>query len=56
MTELQYTCLRVAVALARSEEIKKASLLKQRLLDHNFSQDDIDAALKFWADRANKKG
>lgn len=54
MTDVQYTCLRVAVTLAKTEQIKKADKLKQRLRDHNFSDDDITAALAFWAKQERK--
>lgn len=51
MTELQTTCIRVAVTLARTEQIKTLAKLKARLRDHNFSETDIDAALSEWARR-----
>lgn len=42
MTDMQYTCLKVAVTLAKTEQIKK------------FSDDDITAALAFWAKQERK--
>lgn len=52
MTDLQATCVRVAITLAKTERIKSLSALKCRLRDHNFSEDDIDTALREWARRA----
>lgn len=54
MTEVQFTCLKVAVTLAKTEQIKKVGKLKERLRDHNFSDDDIQTALAFWAKQERK--
>jgi hypothetical protein len=55
MTDLQFTCLRVAVTLAKTEQIKKVAKLRERLRDHNFDDGDIDAALTHWAKQAKEK-
>lgn len=54
MTEVQFTCLKVAVTLAKTEQIGKVAKLKERLRDHNFSDGDIQAALAFWAKHERK--
>lgn len=55
MTDVQYTCLRVAVTLAKTEQIKKVAKLRERLRDHNFDDGDIEAALTHWAKQQKEK-
>lgn len=49
MTEVQQNCIVVAITLAKTERIKSIAKLRVRLRDHNFSDNDIEAAIQAWA-------
>ena len=55
MTELVYQCLRDAVNLARSEQLRTVNALRSRLSQHGYDAETIQSALKEWANYEKSK-
>lgn len=55
LTEVQFAVLRDAVTLARNGLGNRLSVLRARLASLGHAEDDIKAALFFWADYENSK-
>lgn len=56
MNDQTFEILRTAVNLAKQEQIRSVSALKQRLNSlYDNCSDDVDAAIKFWAAYEHQK-
>ncbi len=50
ITDQQFSALQAAVTFARSESIRSINALKSRLRVAGFEKNDIDAAIRIWAE------
>jgi hypothetical protein len=62
MTDTGFACLQRAVNLARDRQIQSAASLVSALEGENWTQEEIDEAIKAWAeyevetDRSSRRG